>query len=222
MIKNVTETPRPVSLATSRPLHTKIPSRALRTTRGILQENALHGPRWPAVSVHDLSGNASNSGKTASGRVSHRYNPGLSLLTSTDDHSPLSELRYTSEVSKLSAKVPLPTQRTRRVTSRPTGVSHAPTSTTPVPNPSKQPVPQFFFFLKRGQAVSTPVARSTGNHPTWPVPATGCIPSTPRGVSASVPHIIPRAATSASFRPMTAIGTVKLPTKPRARRARRH
>jgi hypothetical protein len=38
-------TSRPAPLTASRPLHTKTPGRALQKARGILQENALQGPR---------------------------------------------------------------------------------------------------------------------------------------------------------------------------------
>src|SRR6266850_825160 len=38
-------TSRPVPLTASCPLHTKTPGRALQKARGILQENALQGPR---------------------------------------------------------------------------------------------------------------------------------------------------------------------------------
>ncbi|KAI0250315.1 hypothetical protein BJV78DRAFT_1219905 [Lactifluus subvellereus] len=38
-------TSRPAPLTASRPLHVKTPGRALQKARGILQENALHGPR---------------------------------------------------------------------------------------------------------------------------------------------------------------------------------
>ncbi|KAH9961578.1 hypothetical protein BC827DRAFT_1202994 [Russula dissimulans] len=138
-------------------------------------------------------------------------------LPDDDDPSPFAELRYSREASKVSAKVPPPARRTGHLTkgtSRATGLSRMPTTTTPAPNSSKQSVPH--VFLKRGQAVPTRVARPTSIHPTRPVTATGRLPSTLRNVSASTPHIIARPATAASFRPIMATGTVKLPTKLRA------
>jgi hypothetical protein len=38
-------TSRPAPLTASRPLHARTPGKALQKARGILQENALHGPR---------------------------------------------------------------------------------------------------------------------------------------------------------------------------------
>jgi hypothetical protein len=37
-------TSRPAPLTASRPLHARTPGKALQKARGILQENALHGP----------------------------------------------------------------------------------------------------------------------------------------------------------------------------------